>query len=303
MAKIEHVKTDVLHLAYEDSGPKKGTPVILLHGWPDSPRTWDGVLPTLHSAGYRTITPYVRGFAPTEFRTHLLGRNPRHTGQPVAFAQDVIDLAEKLKLSSFHFVGHDWGARAGYALSALYASRLKSLTALSVPFQPGPYTIHDLAQASAFWYQWFLCTVPGAKAFVRDPIALARSIWQNSSPRGWFTAGQFEEAAKCWRSEEFIEVTLHSYRVCWGHAPIDPRYDVLQDRMDSTLSLHTPTLLIQGLEDYCVLAQSTDGAGRYFTGGYRRVLLDNVGHFPAREAAGETARLILEHIQQQQVQG
>ncbi|MBS1814118.1 MAG: alpha/beta hydrolase [Acidobacteria bacterium] len=297
---MERVKTDVLHLAYEDSGPKKGTPIILLHGWPDSPRTWDGALPALHDAGFRTITPYLRGYAPTEFRKHLLGRNPKHTGQPVAFAQDVIDLADKLKLKTFHFVGHDWGARAGYALASLFEKRLRSLTALSVPFQPGPMRVPALPQAGAFWYQWFLCTIPGAKEFARNPVDFARMMWETWSPRGWFTAGQFEEAAKCWRSPEFVEVTLHSYRVRWGHAPIDSRYDVLQDRMDSTVSLSVPTLLIQGLEDNCVLAQTTDGAGRFFTGGYRRALLEDVGHFPSREAPKETAKLILEHIQQAQ---
>ena len=35
---------------------------------------------------------------------------------------------------------------------------------------------------------------------------------------------------------------------------------------------------------------------RYFTGGYRRVLLDGVGHFPAREAPNEVANEIVSHL-------
>jgi pimeloyl-ACP methyl ester carboxylesterase len=293
---IEHIKTETLRLAYEESGPKKGEPILLLHGWPDSPRTWDGVLPHLHRAGYRTIAPYLRGYGPTEFRSHLLGRNPKRSGHAVSFAQDIVDLADKLKLKHFHFVGHDWGARAGYALAALFPQRLKTLTALSVPFQPGPHRAPALPQAQAYWYQWYLCSHPGAKDFVRNPIAFAHRMWETWSPRGWFTEAQFAEAAKSWTTPDFIEVTLHAYRSRWGHAPVDSQYDVLNDRFESTQSLSTPTLLIQGLEDRCLLAETTDGAGRAFTGGYRRALLDDVGHFLPREAPDEVAREILEHI-------
>jgi pimeloyl-ACP methyl ester carboxylesterase len=74
------IKTKVLRQAYEQSGPKKGEPLILVHGWPDSPRTWDKVLPALHQAGYQTIVPYLRGYGPSSFRDPLLGRKPRRTG-------------------------------------------------------------------------------------------------------------------------------------------------------------------------------------------------------------------------------
>jgi pimeloyl-ACP methyl ester carboxylesterase len=89
------IKTQILHQAYERNGPKKGEPLILVHGWPDSPRTWDKVLPGLHQAGFNTIVPYLRGYGPSSFRNNLFGRNPHRTGKPVAFAQDVIDLADR----------------------------------------------------------------------------------------------------------------------------------------------------------------------------------------------------------------
>jgi pimeloyl-ACP methyl ester carboxylesterase len=55
------LETPALSLAYEVSGPERGSPVILLHGWPDDVRTWDRVLPALHAAGLKTIVPYLRG--------------------------------------------------------------------------------------------------------------------------------------------------------------------------------------------------------------------------------------------------
>ena len=144
------IKTPVLRQAYEQSGPKKGEPLILVHGWPDSPRTWDKVLPGLHEAGYRTIVPYLRGYGPTSFRDPLLGRNPRRTGQPVAYAQDMIDLADGLGIKRVHFIGHDWGAMTGYALAALFpklAAELKKPEQLDVPsllsVSTSPPYLHD----------------------------------------------------------------------------------------------------------------------------------------------------------------
>ena len=108
---ISTIKTPVLQQAFERSGPKKGEPLILVHGWPDSPRTLDMIIPALHEAGYQTVVPYLRGYGPSTFRDRLFGKSPGRTGQPVAFAQDLIDLADRLDIKRFHFIGHDWGAR------------------------------------------------------------------------------------------------------------------------------------------------------------------------------------------------
>lgn len=294
--RIQELKTPVLRLAYEMSGPKNGEPLFLLHGWPDSPRSWDKVLPMLHDAGYQTVAPYLRGYGPSTYRDHLLSRNPRRTGQPVAFAQDVIALADHLPLQRFHFIGHDWGARTGHALAALFPNRLKSLTTIAVPFEPGKGKMPKFPQAQAFWYQWLLCTEPGSKTFREDPVAFGKAQWDAWSPEGWYTKGELAETAKSWKGTDFADTVLHSYRSRWGHAEMDPRYDVLQDRFEATLTLSTPTLLLHGMEDRCELAETTDGAGRYFTGGYRRQLIDDVGHFPQREAPEEVAAAVLEHV-------
>lgn len=295
--RVQAIKTANLKLAYEVSGPKDGKAVILLHGWPDSPRTFDKILPALHAAEYRTFVPYLRGYGSTEFLSTFFGRKPRHTGQPVAFAQDVIDLADALDLKTFDFVGHDWGARTGLALAALFPQRLERLVTISVPFEPGPGKPPALPQAQAYWYQWFLCSNPGEKAFRADPVAFGKRQWDTWSPPGWYSPADLAEAAKSWTGKDFADVVLHSYRSRWGHAEKDPAYAVLQARLESTVTLGVPTLLLQGLDDRCSLAETTDGAGRYFTAGYQRVLLEGVGHFPQREDPVRTAAAILAHLQ------
>src|SRR5262245_42515920 len=92
--EILYALTPLLNVAYEVGGPEHGAPVFLLHGWPDDVRTYDGVRPALHEAGFRTIVPWLRGFGPTRF---LSPATPR-SGQIAAMAQDTLDFADALGL-------------------------------------------------------------------------------------------------------------------------------------------------------------------------------------------------------------
>lgn len=47
--------------------------------------------------------------------------------------------------------------------------------------------------------------------------------------------------------------------------------------------------MIQGGADACDPPSESEGQERYFAGGYQRVVLDGVGHFPAREASNAVA--------------
>jgi pimeloyl-ACP methyl ester carboxylesterase len=54
--------------------------------------------------------------------------------------------------------------------------------------------------------------------------------------------------------------------------------------------------MIQGGADMCDPPSESERQERYFTAGYRRALLDGIGHFPAREAPNEVATEALSHI-------
>ncbi|WP_235487379.1 alpha/beta fold hydrolase, partial [Frankia sp. AvcI1] len=88
------VRTEVLDISVEVTGPADGPPVVLLHGWPDAARGWHGVQAGLNERGWRTIVPDLRGSGATRFRD---AGTPRD-GQAVALAQDALDLADALGL-------------------------------------------------------------------------------------------------------------------------------------------------------------------------------------------------------------
>ena len=55
----------------------EGTPVLLLHGWPDTHELWRHQVAALTAAGYRTITPDLRGFGASGMPD---APNPRRSG-------------------------------------------------------------------------------------------------------------------------------------------------------------------------------------------------------------------------------
>jgi len=279
---MNSIRTAVLEIFYEDIGAKDDPPVLLLHGWPDAPRGWTKVARALHAKGWRTIIPYLRGSSPTRF----LSQDTPRVGAGVVLAQDAIDLADALHLNRFAVVGHDWGARAAYFMAALFPERLTALAALSVAYQPrGEFPVPNFEQSRRFWYQWFQCTEGGLEAVRKDPIGFARIQWDTWSPPGWFDETEFAATSESFLGPDWVAIMLNAYRVRWmsGEAK-DARYDELQRKLRSVELLSTPTLVIHGASDFCVGPKESEGLDKFFTGGYQRLLLKGVGHFPQREA-------------------
>lgn len=287
------VPTDILEISYEAAGPEDGKRVLLLHGWPDSPRTWRAIAPRLGAQGWRTVAPYLRGFAPTRF----LSSGTLRVGQAVALAQDAIDLVDRLGWDQFAVVGHDWGARVAYTLAALFPERVTRIAALASAYHPyGAFEVPSFSQARRFWYQWLMTVDPGAVAVRRDPVGFARIQWDTWSPSGWFDEAEFATTAQSFTGPDWVAVTLSAYRSRWRDEIFDSRYATLQQRLGTVEKLAVPALMIQGASDFCDEPALSEGQDRFFTGGYRRIVIDGVGHFPAREAPGVVAEVVLEHL-------
>ena len=89
---IRNTLTPALDIAYEESGPADGDPVMLLHGFPYDVRAYDEVAPPLAAAGCRVIVPYLRGYGPTRFRYPATPRS----GQQAALGADLLAFMDAL---------------------------------------------------------------------------------------------------------------------------------------------------------------------------------------------------------------
>jgi pimeloyl-ACP methyl ester carboxylesterase len=285
------IETEVLRLAYEQRGPANAPVALLLHGFPDDDRTWNDVATQLVAAGYQTIAPSMRGCGDSVF----LDPNTPRSGQTTALAQDAIDLLDHLGIEKVTLVGHDWGARAGYLVAALWPERVEKLVVASVGYETGIKPGDQLAPAQihAYWYQWFFHSERGHEALKHNRREFCRYIWHAWSPTMQFTEADFERTAQSWDNSDWVDVVLHSYCFRWGAAPPDPRYAALEKQLEPQPKISVPTILLHGELDGASLVTSSEGKEQYFSGPYERRVLAGVGHYVPREAPSAIVDAIL----------
>lgn len=294
---MEFVNTSKLRVGYEQWNPQGTRTIVLLHGWPDSPRCWQQVAPRLAQAGWRVLAPALRGFAPTTF---LAAQTPR-TGQLAALGRDVLELVDALQLERPVLVGHDWGSRAAANACGLRPGVARALVMISTGYGTNvPGQAISLEQARNYWYHWFMATPRGERTVRADGRAFARIMWDTWAPAGWYRPEEFEATAAAFDNPDWPDVTFHSYRHRWGHAPGDPAYEADDKALDPAPILSVPTLVLHGEADSVNLPAMSAGKEGYFSGRYRRTTLPGVGHFPPREAPEVVAQAILEFLKDEQ---
>jgi pimeloyl-ACP methyl ester carboxylesterase len=285
---IRSVRFPEVTIGYEIDGTADSTPIVLLHGFPDSPRTWDGIIGPLIRSGFLIIRPYVRGHGPTVV----------NTGYPVsaetsALAADVILLADFLGLREFHVAGSDWGSRAAYALAALYPDRVLSMVSLGTGYNEAtPVTELSMNQVTAFWYQWLFLSDHGHTLLRERTEPLCRHIWRAWSPRWDFSDYDFDRAAVAFTNPQFVETVLDYYRYRWGGVPVSPAHQAAQSQVESMPVIAVPTTHIQGLDDWCTLPETARRWESHIRD-CRRIELPGVGHFPQREVPEKVAQEIV----------
>lgn len=130
MERAEHehavVEHDGLTFDVTLAGPRDGVPVLLLHGFPQSARSWWQVVDRLADE-HRLVVPDQRGYSPGARPTDLSAYAVER------LAADALAVASASGHERVHVVGHDWGATVAWQLAAHHADRVLSLTALSIP--------------------------------------------------------------------------------------------------------------------------------------------------------------------------
>jgi pimeloyl-ACP methyl ester carboxylesterase len=293
MSQVKTVRTKILEIAYEESGPADGPCVILLHGFPDDVRAFDRVVPPLAAAGCRVLVPYLRGYGPTRF---LAPATPR-SGQQAAIGEDVRDLMDALGVQRAALAGYDWGGRAACIAAALWPERVRALVSI------GGYHIQDLAVATKprsamhefqFWYQWYLMTERGRAGLEENRRALCSLMWRLWSPNWSFDDATFERTAASFDNPDFVEVVLHSYRHRNAAAPGYPEYDRTEAALAKLPLVTVPAIILHGADDGVAPAADTSTHGRFFTDLRRRTVVPVAGHFLPEEAPGAVVDALLE---------
>lgn len=277
LGNIQQIDAGELSIGYAELGPKDGTPVLLLHGWPYDIHSYEEVAPMLASRGCRVIVPHLRGHGTTRF---LNDATPR-AGQQAAIGNDVIALMDALQIQRAVLAGYDWGGRAACVAAALWPDRCIGLVSVN------GYLIQDIARAAqplparieaGFWYQYYFLTERGRAGLAANRREIARLMWARNSP-GWrFDDAIFNRSAVAFDNPDFVDITIHSYRHRLGYAEGFPLYEGIEQRLAAQPAIAVPTITFDGGADGVVPATDGKAATGKFSGERQHRMVARAGH-------------------------
>ncbi|MGI5128543.1 alpha/beta fold hydrolase [Pseudonocardia sp. CA-107938] len=256
-------------------GPSDGEPVLLLHGFPQSGRSWEAVASRLADAGFFCVAPDQRGYSPgarpPRRRDYVL---PELVADALAVVDDVVGPDARV-----HLVGHDWGAAVAWSLAARHPDRIATLTAVSVP--PPRAFLRSLLtsrQGLASWYM-YVFQLPWLPERALGSVERMRGVLRR--------IGQSREAADrdaaLFAEPGRLTAALNWYRALFLTPPsFGPRVAV-------------PTRFVWSDGDTALTRQCTVHAQTEVTGPYEFIELAGVSHWIPDEVPDQLAEIVAAH--------
>lgn len=261
------------------AGDPNNPPIVLLHGFPESHRTWRHQIPELARDHY-VIAPDQRGFAASSRPEGV------DAYRPEMIAADLFALADALGVDRFTLVGHDWGGAIAWMAALQNPARVSRLVILNAP-HPQVFQrklIDDAGQREASQY---------IRLF-RDPSI--NSALHGSGLETFFQglfvrhlASEPDPAEKAiylaqWSQPGGMTPMLNWYRAT---GLIVPAMDEAVERpewIDGPFPFTPqPTLVIWGMRDRGLLPCLLDGLEQLVPD-YTLVKIEEAGHFVPWEA-------------------
>lgn len=259
MNAVKQIDANGLRFTYLEEGT--GPLVLLLHGFPDTPRTWDQVRPALAGAGWRAVSPFMRGYFPTE-----IPKDKKYDTDTLG--QDVLSLIAALGSQPAIVVGHDWGAAAAYSAASVGAERVCALVTVGIPH---PAAIPRVPRVLWGGRHFFRFQTRDAASFTRaNDFAYVDVLVRRWSPK-WDVPPEETRAVKeVFRQPGSLEAAI-SYYLSAFQVPSSLRRKI-----------GVPTAAFAPIDDGIFRVSDYERARRCFSGRYAVIECPG-GHFAHRE--------------------
>jgi pimeloyl-ACP methyl ester carboxylesterase len=275
------------------AGPEDGPAVILLHGFPESHRTWRAIAPLLEDK-FRLIMPDQRGFAASDQPQDV---EAYRTDKVVA---DIFALADALGLEHFSLVGHDWGGAIAWAAAIKGDPRLQRLAIINAPhpviFQKS--LIENKEQRAASQYITAFRT-PG---FEKAVEAMGFDAFFDKTFSGHVDLAIIPPSERAqyiaeWSQPGTLTSMLNWYRASQIHVPPPVLTVPVPDWVLGAFpSIHIPTLVVWGMKDKALLPVQLEGLDRLVED-LRVVRIPDAGHFVPWEKPHAVAEALRPFLQ------
>lgn len=274
------------------AGPEDAPPVILLHGFPESHRTWRGVAPLLEDS-FRLIMPDQRGFAGSD---RPLDVDEYETDKLIG---DIFALAEALGVERFALVGHDWGGAIAWPAAMRNDPRLTKLAIINAPhpliFQKS--LIEDADQRAASQYiSWF--RVPGAEKAIEAMgfEAFFQKTFMSHVELASVSEEEKQQYIAEWSQPGGMLPMLNWYRATKLIVPPPGATVAVPDfLLRSFPMIHVPTLVVWGMKDPALLPLQLEGL-EALVDDLTVVKLPDAGHFAPWEAPDQVASALRDFL-------
>jgi pimeloyl-ACP methyl ester carboxylesterase len=132
----------------------EGPLVMLLHGFPETSRSWRAQVEALAKAGYTAVAPDLRGYGGSSKPTHV------EDYALMKSVGDVVGIADALGANRFAVVGHDWGGGLAWQTALALPERVAAVFVLSFPFavrspKPPDLTFATIPREKFFYIRYF----------------------------------------------------------------------------------------------------------------------------------------------------
>lgn len=267
------------------SGRDDGSPVILLHGFPESHRTWRTLAPLL-SDRLRLIMPDQRGFGDSDRPQEVEAYS---TDTLIA---DIFALADALEVERFALVGHDWGGAIAWAAALRGNPRIERLAIVNSPhpliFQKS--LIEDEAQRAASQYMNAFRNPAMEAGVARMGIdTFFDKSFSKHVDMALISPEERERYIANWSRPDALTAMFNWYRASHISVPQVGEEAAMPEWVERGLpKLHIPVRVIWGLQDKALLPIQLEGIGE--VGDNVEVFpLKGVGHFAPWEAPEQVA--------------
>ena len=253
----------------------RGPLVLLLHGFPDTAHTWDRTRPALAAAGFRAVSPFMRGYSPSDipadgdYRVDTLGN-------------DVAALIEALGERQAIVVGHDWGAAAAYSAANLHPERVRLLVTVAIP-----HAASIRPSLGLLWKARHFVTLrrPSAGERLRaNGFAGVDALVRRWSPAWDVPVGETDAVKQAFAVPACLEAALGYYRALTLRPPAS--------QLDA---IRMPAVAFAGATDFALRPAVYERARRHYRESYEVVTLPG-GHFLHREHPEEFHQELLRRL-------
>lgn len=242
------------------AGDPAAPPVLLVHGWPQHWWCWRYVIPALAET-HRVIAADLRGHGWTDA--------PRGGYAKEQLADDLLALLDAMGIEKVTWVGHDWGAWAGFLAALRAPGRFERLVASAIP-PPFARQRDPKLALTLLSYQ-----VPISLPLVGRALARAGgagAILRRARLRGDYTAEEIRIYDEVFRARPHVTVAMYrTFLLREMPGIVRGRY--------AHAALRVPTTLLLGDRDLITRSVTAEAYP-----GLDVVRLDRVGHFVPEEA-------------------